>query len=102
MDLVGISSHLKGREYLYEAIIFLINEDKNNQNETVFNHLANLHKRSSSSISRVMQTAINYAWRTCAPEDLEMYYTAKINYNTGVPTPTEFIYYYAQKISKIL
>ena len=49
-----------------------------------------------------MQTAINYAWRTSAPEDLEMYYTAKVNYNTGVPTPTELIYHYKQKIIKNL
>ena len=28
------------------------------------------------------------------------YYTARVNYETGVPTPTEFIYYYADKIRK--
>ena len=47
-----------------------------------------------------MQTAINYAWKTSAPEELEVYYTAKINYHTGVPSPTEFIYYYANMIKK--
>ena len=102
LDLIGISSHLKGRKYIYDAIMYLLKENNNEQKESVFNYLANLYKKSSSSISRVMQTAINYAWRTSAPEDLEIYYTAKINYNTGVPTPTEFIYYYFQKISKIL
>lgn len=44
--------------------------------------------------------AILYAWRISAIEDLTTYYTAKINYETGVPTPTEFIYYYANKIKK--
>lgn len=101
LDLIGISSHLKGRKYIYEAINYLIKEN-NEQGESVFNYLANMYKRSSSSISRVMQTAINYAWRTSAPEDLEAHYTAKVNYNTGVPTPTEFIYFYSQKISKVL
>ena len=89
---------MKGRKYLQDAILFLVKE--NDSEESVFNYLANMYKRSSSSISRVMQTAINYAWRTSAPEDLEAYYTAKVNYNTGVPTPTEFIYYYADKIRK--
>ena len=98
LDLIGIRSHLKGRKYLQDAILFLVKE--NDSEESVFNYLANMYKRSSSSISRVMQTAINYAWRTSAPEDLETYYTAKVNYNTGVPTPTEFIYYYADKIRK--
>ena len=102
LDLIGISSHLKGRKYIYEAIMYLLTKDNDSEKETVFNYLANKYKRSSSSIGRVMQTAINYAWRTSAPEDLEVFYTAKINYNTGVPTPTEFIYYYAQKIKKIL
>lgn len=102
LDLIGISSHLKGRKYIHDAIMYLIKEKDNNSGETVFNHLANEHKKSSSSISRVMQTAINYAWRTSAPEDLEMYYTAKVNYNTGVPTPTELIYYYKNKIMKKL
>lgn len=102
LDLIGISSHLKGRKYIHDAIMYLLKENGNEQKETVFNYLANLYKKSSSSISRVMQTSINYAWRTSAPEDLEVHYTAKINYNTGVPSPTEFIYYYVQKISKIL
>lgn len=100
LDLVGISSHLKGRAYLYDAILFLIESNDNNQSP--FNYLANNYKKSSSSISRVMQTAINYAWRTSASEELEAYYTAKINYHTGVPSPTEFIYYYAKKIKKVL
>lgn len=52
------------------------------------------------TISRAMQNAILYAWRISAIEDLTTYYTAKINYETGVPTPTEFIYYYANKIKK--
>ena len=102
LDLIGISSHLKGRKYIHDAIMYLIKEKDNNSGETVFNHLANVNKKSASSISRVMQTAINYAWRNSAPEDLEMYYLAKVNYNTGVPTPTELIYYYKDKIMKNL
>lgn len=99
LDLIGISSHLKGRKYIHDAIMYLIKE--NSSDETVFNHLANKHKKSASSISRVMQTAINYAWRNSAPEDLEMYYLAAVNYNTGVPTPTELVYYYKDKIKKL-
>lgn len=49
-----------------------------------------------------MQTAINYAWRISSIDDLMTHYTARINHQTGVPTPTEFIYYYADKIKKYL
>ena len=59
-------------------------------------------KFGNSSISRAMQTAINYAWRISSIDDLMTYYTARINHQTGVPTPTEFVYYYADKIRKYL
>lgn len=100
LDLIGISSHLKGRQYIHDAILYLVEDDFKDNDETVFNYLANIHKKSSSSISRVMQTAINYAWKTSAPEELSVHYVAKINYHTGVPSPTEFIYYYTNKIKK--
>ena len=46
-----------------------------------------------------MQNAIKSAWRTNDIDDLLTYYTAKINPNRGVPTLTEFIYYYANQIT---
>lgn len=49
-----------------------------------------------------MQNAILHAWRRSSLEDLEKNYTAKINYETGIPTPTEFMYYYADKIKKAI
>ena len=102
LDLIGISSHLKGRKYLFDAIIYLINKNDTENDESVFNFLSNKYKRTASSISRVMQTAINYTWRTSSPEDLELHYGTIINYHTGVPSPTEFIYYYANKIKRIV
>lgn len=103
LDLIGISSHLKGRKYIHDAIMYLIkSEEENKPKDTVFNYLSSLYKRTSSSISRVMQTAINYAWRTSSPEDLEIHYTAIVDYNTGVPNPTQFIFYYAGKIKKTI
>lgn len=100
LDLIGVSSHLKGRKYIHDAIMYLIKEEDVKTGETPFNYLANIHKKSASNVSRVMQTAINNAWKNTAPEDLEMYYTAKVNYNTGVPSPTELIYHYKEKIKR--
>lgn len=100
LDLIGISPHLKGRDYIHDAILYLLQGKINKDESTVFNYLEKIHKRTASSIGRVMQTSINRTWRRMAPEDLEMYYTAKVNFDTGVPTPTEFIYYYVKKIEK--
>ena len=102
LDLIGISFHLQGRKYLHDAIFYIITQCDNNEKITVVQHLINKYKRSSSTISRAMQNAILHAWRKSSLDDLEKYYTARINYETGVPTPTEFIYYYAEKIRKII
>lgn len=100
LDLIGVSNHLKGKVYLAEGIYYLIEHYKDN--ESVFNYLSNKYKIGISSVSRAMQTAINYAWRMSPIEELLLHYKAKINYETGVPTPTEFLYYYVDKIRKFL
>ena len=99
LDLIGVSSHLKGRKYLFDAIYFIL-EKQDDENSTVIQYLIKKYKKSSSTISRAMQNAILHAWRISSIDDLSKYYTAKVNFETGVPTPTEFIYYYADKIKK--
>ncbi len=102
LDLIGISTHLKGRKYLFDAIYFIIENDGNDENVPIIRFLVGKYKKSSSTISRAMQNAILHAWRISSLEDLSALYTARINYETGVPTPTEFIYYYSDKIKKCL
>lgn len=100
LDLIGVSTHLQGRKYLYDAIFYLLSKESNNGRISINQYLISKYKKSSSTISRAMQNAILHAWRISSIEDLETYYTAKINYETGVPTPVEFIYYYVDKIKK--
>lgn len=102
LDLIGVGLHLQGRKYLHDAIYYIITQEQSGSSQTVVQYLVSKYKRSNSTISRAMQNAILHAWRRSSLEDLEKYYTAKINYETGIPTPTEFIYYYADKIKKII
>lgn len=102
LNLIGIGLHMQGRKYLYDSIYYLITNTHDSEKISVVQYLVNKYKRSSSTISRNMQNAILHAWRVSSLEDLETYYTAKINYESGVPTPTEFIYYYADKIKKLM
>lgn len=97
LELIGISSHLQGKKYLCDAIYFVI---KNDSKVSIIQHLVGKYKKSNSTISRAMQNAILHAWRISSLEDLTTYYTARINYETGVPTPTELIYYYADKVKR--
>ena len=102
LDLIGVSMHLKGRKYLFDAIYFVIQDNGDGSNISVVQYLVGKYKRASSTISRAMQNAILHAWRISAIEDLTALYTARVNYETGVPTPMEFIYYYSDKIKKSL
>lgn len=99
LDLIGVGTHLHGRKYLCDAIYFILNSGDNSKISIVQNLVAK-YKKSSSTISRAMQNAILHAWRITPIEDLTKYYKTRVNYETGVPTPTEFIYYYADKIRK--
>lgn len=102
LELIGISSHLQGKKYLCDAIYFVIKNDAKDSKVSIIQHLVSKYKKSNSTISRAMQNAILHAWRISSLEDLTTHYTARINYETGVPTPTELIYYYADKIKREL
>ena len=99
LDLIGIGTHLHGRKYLCDAIYFILQNNENCK-VSIVQHLVSKYKKSNSTISRAMQNAILHAWRITPLDDLTTHYTARINYETGVPTPTELIYYYADKIKK--
>jgi DNA-binding NarL/FixJ family response regulator len=100
LELIGVNPKLKGREYIYDALLFLIKEE--NSNISVMQHLTKIYKKPSSTISNAIQNAIIHAWRVSAVDDLLKHYTSTINHETGVPTPMEFIYYYRDKIKKLI
>lgn len=100
LDLIGVNSKLKGRQYIHDAILYLIENENSNIN--VIQYLTKVYKKSGNTITNGIQNAIIHAWRISSIEDLTTYYTAKVNYETGIPTPMEFIYYYVDKIKKII
>lgn len=102
LDIIGVSPHLQGRKYLHDAILYLLTSESKDSKISITQYLTAKYKKPDSTISRVMQNAIIYAWRISSIEDLSEHYTAKINHETGIPTPTGFIYYYVEKIRKTL
>lgn len=100
LDIIGVARNLKGRKYLYDGILFLIENENTDTN--VMQYLSKIYKKSPTTIVNGVQNAIIHAWRVSPIEDLTAYYTAKINYETGIPTPMEFIYYYVDKIKKLI
>lgn len=94
LNLVGINPKSIGYRYLIDAILITIKEPQ--QNLCVV--IANKYGKTESSVERAMQNAINRAWTTSDINDLLTCYTAKTSSSKGVPTLTEFIFYYANKI----
>ena len=100
LNAVGISVRYKGRTYMNEAIFNLICDDSNNSTDAVLYQVSKNHHVTYSSVFRAIQTAINKAWDTTSYSELMENYPMRINHNTGVPSPTEFVYNYAEKIRK--
>ncbi|MCL2820137.1 MAG: response regulator [Oscillospiraceae bacterium] len=93
IDRIGISPKAIGRSYLINAILNRI-EGKQNH----FITIAEKYGKTAASVERAMQNAINRAWSVTNSEDLRLYYTSRIHSDKGVPTVTEFICYYADKV----
>lgn len=96
LDIIGISPKMKGRQYLTDAIELTCNEKRPN----LCSIIGKKYSKTDASVERAMQTAINHAWRNTDIDTLEKNYTAYINPHKGVPTVTEFIYYYAEKVKR--
>ena len=94
MDSIGINPKAIGRKYLIEAIQIVINQ----RVRGVTSVIASRNGKSEPSVERAMQSAISRAWNTANTNDLSRLYTAVISSEKGVPTVTEFIHYYAEKI----
>ena len=93
MDQIGIGHKLTGRKYIVEYILM-----KMDGHMTGISAIAKMYGKTDASVERAMQYAINAAWRIGNIGDLKQIYTARISSEKGVPTLTEFICYYANKL----
>lgn len=103
LDSVGISQKLRGRNYIFDALMYMLTENPVKVRDiSPLQYVANSYKMFPSSVGRGIQTVINSAWNRTPIEDLEESYKAKFSMDTGVPTAMEFIYYYYNKIKNKL
>lgn len=97
MDTVGMKPSLKGARYIKEAIEINVEERGDNTKAL----LAEKYSVTADSIEKAMRHAIEVTWKN-DPEILLFHYTAPIDPKRGAPSPTEFIYYYVDKIKREL
>jgi two-component system response regulator (stage 0 sporulation protein A) len=94
LNNIGVSPKAVGYAYLVDAIEMIVSKPVQNLCAVI----GQKYGKTDSSVERAMQNAINRTWRVSDIDDLCKYYTARISSDKGVPTLTEFIYYYANKI----
>lgn len=102
LNLIGISNNLKGRAYIHDAIVYLLESQGKPNNINVIAYLTKIHKKSGNTITNGIQNAIIRAWKITPYEEIQEYYKARVNYETGIPTTMEFLYYYVDKIKRML
>ena len=94
LNEVGINPKAVGYQYLVDAIELVAEGTRQN----LCCVIGQKYGKTDSSVERAMQNAICRAWRQNDAETLYTVYTAKINSERGVPTITEFVCFYANKI----
>ena len=97
LNLIGVRTRYKGRAYLRDAIFLLLTKSKSDS-KAVLVQVAERNNLNYSSVFRAVETAIKNAWNSSCIDDLQTYYTACITTGTGIPPPTDFIHFYADKI----
>lgn len=95
LNYVGISPKAIGYQYLIDAIQIVMEHPAPNLSTLI----GKKYNKTESSVERAMQNAINRAWKQTDIDELLHHYTARIHSEKGVPTATEFIYYYATKLN---
>lgn len=98
LDSVSISPKAVGYRYLTEAIEIFVEEPVTNVSLII----GRRHGKTEASVERAMQNAIGRAWACADIDKLLANYTAHIHSKKGVPTVTEFICYFANKIKNEL
>ena len=99
LDKFKINYKYKGRNYIKEALIFMLNQEQSKLEEvSVLQYVGSLHHMYPDSIGRGIQTAINNVWKNTPVEDLEVLYTSVVRSSSGTPSSVEFVTYLYNKI----
>jgi len=90
---VGIPAHIKGYEYLREAILMVLDDREliNSVTKQLYPAVAKKHSTSPSRVERAIRHAIEVAWSRADTDTLDEVFGFTINQEKGKPTNSEFI-----------
>ncbi|MBC7765688.1 MAG: sporulation transcription factor Spo0A [Hyphomonadaceae bacterium] len=97
---VGVPAHIKGYQYLRDAIIMVINdmETINSITKLLYPSIAKQYNTTPSRVERAIRHAIEVAWGRGQVETLANMFGYTINNAKGKPTNSEFIALIADKL----
>lgn len=97
---VGVPAHIKGYQYLREAIMMVVNDiDVINQiTKQLYPEIAQKYKTTPSRVERAIRHAIEVAWGRGEPSVVESIFGYTVSAAKGKPTNSEFIAMIADKL----
>ena len=97
---IGVPAHIKGYQYLREAIMMSVEEPDmlGSITKVLYPTIAKRYQTTSSRVERAIRHAIEVAWNRGRMETLDNLFGYTINNGKGKPTNSEFIALIADKI----
>ena len=97
---VGVPAHIKGYQYLREAIIIAVNDMDviNAVTKVLYPEVAKRFNTTPSRVERAIRHAIEVAWDRGDLETLQKYFGYTVSNTKGKPTNSEFIAMIADRI----
>ena len=97
---VGVPAHIKGYQYIREAIMLAVNDEDiiNSITKTLYPTLSEKFNTTPSRVERAIRHAIEVAWNRGQIEMHEKIFGYTVNSNKGKPTNSEFIAMIADRI----
>ena len=90
---VGVPAHIKGYQYLREAIMMSVEDMDmlNSITKVLYPTIAKKFKTTSSRVERAIRHAIEVAWSRGRMDTIDSMFGYTINHGKGKPTNSEFI-----------
>ena len=97
---IGVPAHIKGYQYLRDAIILSVNDMEmlNSITKILYPTIAKRHQTTPSRVERAIRHAIEVAWDRGDVDTLNSYFGYTIHNLRGKPTNSEFIAMIADKM----
>ena len=97
---IGVPAHIKGYQYLRDAIIMVIKEIEviNSITKLLYPSIAKMYNTTPSRVERAIRHAIEVAWSRGQMETIDSLFKYTVNVGKGKPTNSEFIAMIADKL----